>query len=90
MTPFCPSFGNHRVTASLGCGGTHPVEALWTHRGVWAMGKEAFMDPADPFVLPESQAPALPGSGGGAGAGSIFVSSTPRSLCCSVWAALWT
>lgn len=72
MTPFCLSFGNHRVTASLGCGGTHPATALWTQGGVWAM------DPDDSFSLPQPQAAALPGSGGGAGAGSVLVSSTPE------------
>lgn len=65
---------NHRVTASLGCGGTHPAAALWTHRGV-SNGKGRLTDPADPFTCPQPQAPALPGS---AGAGSPLISSTPR------------
>lgn len=48
---FYPSFGNPKVTASLGYGGTHSDTALWTQGGVWVMGKEAFTDPADPFNL---------------------------------------
>lgn len=71
---FCPSFGNHRVTASLGCGGTHPATALWIHRGV-SYGKGRLTDPADPFTHPQPQAPVLPGS---AEAGSTLISSTPR------------
>lgn len=41
VTTLCPSLGNCRVSASLGCGGTHPVTALWTQGRYMSNGERS-------------------------------------------------